>query len=63
MRGGKSLLEDEMNKEWKLRMQKTGGTIAAVAMGLGIAGIAAGYNLRPQEGKDPNTIRIEGKFY
>ena len=26
-----------MNKEWKLRMQKTGGTIAAVAMGLGIA--------------------------
>jgi len=52
-----------MNKEWKLRMQKTGGTIAAVAMGLGIAGIAAGHNLHPQDGKDPNTISIEGKFY
>jgi hypothetical protein len=52
-----------MNKEWKHRMQKAGGTIAAVAMGLGIAGIAAGYNVRPQDGKDPNTIRIDGGFY
>jgi hypothetical protein len=56
-------LEDEMNKEWKQRMQKTGGTIAAVAMGLGIAGIAAGHNLYPQDAKDPNTIRIDGRFY
>ena len=52
-----------MNKEWKLRMQKTGGTIAAVAMGLGIAGIAAGYNLHPQDAKDAPVIRVDGQFY
>jgi len=63
MRRGKSILEDEMNKEWKQRMQKTGGTIAAVAMSLGIAGIAAGHNLHPQDTKDPSTIRIDGGFY
>jgi hypothetical protein len=63
MRGGKSILEDEMNKEWKLRMQKTGGTIAAVAMGLGIAGTAAGYNLHPQDAKDAPVIRVDGQFY
>jgi hypothetical protein len=63
MRCGKAILEDEMNKEWKLRMQKTGRAIAAVAMGLGIAGMAAGRNLRTQEAKDSNTIRIDGGFY
>jgi len=52
-----------MNKEWKLRMQKTGGTIAAVAMGLGIAGIAAGHNVHLQNGKDAPAIRVDGKFY
>jgi hypothetical protein len=60
---GKSILEDEMNMEWKLRMQKTVGTIAAVAMGLGIAGIAGGHELRSQDGKDAPTIRVDGKFY
>lgn len=52
-----------MNKEWKLRIQKARGTIGAVAMGLGIAGIAAGYNLHPQDGKDAPTIRVDGPFY
>ncbi|HXJ05290.1 MAG TPA: hypothetical protein VNH65_09345 [Candidatus Acidoferrum sp.] len=52
-----------MNREWKLRMQKTGGTIAAVAMSLGIAGMAPGSRLHPQDGKDAPTITVNGKFY
>lgn len=52
-----------MNKEWKLRMHKTGGTLAAMAIGLGITGIGAGHNLKPQEGKEAPVVRIEGKFY
>ncbi len=52
-----------MSKGWKFRMQKAGGTIAAVAAGLGIAGMAAGYNLQTQDGKDAPVIRVEGKFY
>ena len=52
-----------MNNAWKLRLQKTGGAIATVAMGLGIAAIAAGHNLGTQDAKEANTIRIDGGFY
>jgi hypothetical protein len=63
MRGGKLILEDEMNKESKLRVKKAGGTIAAVAIGLGIAGMAAGHSLYLQDGKEAPVIRVDGKFY
>src|SRR5580704_12991941 len=63
MRGGKSILEDDMNKDWKLRIHKSAGTIAAVTIGLGIAGIAAGRDLRTPDTQDANTIRIDGRFY
>jgi hypothetical protein len=63
MRRGKSILEDEMNKDWKLRMQKSAGTIAAVAMGLGIAGIATGHTMYVQAGKEAPAIRVDGQFY
>src|SRR5882672_7340839 len=63
MRAGKSILEDKMNKERKLRMQRTGGTVAAVAMVLVIGGIAAGYSLQPQNGKDAPVIKVDGAFY
>jgi hypothetical protein len=62
MRSGKSILEDEMNKDWKLPMHKSAGTIA-VAMGLGIAGIAAGHDLRTQNERNRNTIKVDGGFY
>lgn len=52
-----------MNKDWKVRVQKIGGAMAAVTMGLGIAGIAAGYNSRAQDGKEAPAIRVDGKFY
>jgi hypothetical protein len=60
---GKSILEDEMNKKWKQRMQGTSRRIAAAALGLTIAGIAAGHGFRDQDGKDAATIRVAGKFY
>jgi hypothetical protein len=63
MRRGKSILEDEMNKDWKLRLQKSAGTITAVAMGLGIGGIAAGHNMYGQGRKEAATIRVDGQFY
>jgi hypothetical protein len=63
MRRGKSILEDEMNKDWRLRMQKSAGIITAVAMGLGIAGIATGRNLYVQGGKEAAAISVDGQFY
>jgi hypothetical protein len=63
MRRGKSILEDEMNKEWKQRIEATSRRIAAAALGLTIAGIAAGRGFREQDAKDAATIRVDGKFY
>jgi hypothetical protein len=63
MRGGKSNLEDEMNKEWKRRVQETGKRIAAIVMVLSIAGVAAGRSTTHQDGKDTGTIKVEGQFY
>jgi hypothetical protein len=60
---GKSILEDEMNKEWKQRIERTSRRIAVAALGLTIAGIAAGHGFREQDGKGAATIRVDGKFY
>jgi hypothetical protein len=60
---GKSILEDEMNEEWKRRIAGTSRRIAAGALGLTIAGIAAGHGFREQDAKDGATIRVDGKFY
>jgi hypothetical protein len=60
---GKSILEDEMNKEWKRRIEGTSRRIAVAALGLTIAGIAAGHGFREQDGKDAARIRVDGKFY
>jgi hypothetical protein len=60
---GKSILEDEMKKEWKQWIEGTSRRIAAAALGLTIAGIAAGHGLREQDGRDAATIRVDGKFY
>jgi hypothetical protein len=60
---GKSILEDQMNKEWKQRIEGTSRRIAVAALGLTIAGIATGHGFREQDGKDASTIRVDGKFY
>jgi hypothetical protein len=60
---GKSILEDEMRKEWKQCIEGTSRRIAAAALGLTIAGTAAGHGLREQDGRDAATIRVNGKFY
>jgi hypothetical protein len=60
---GKSILEDEMNKKWKQRIEGTSRRIAVAALGLTIAGIAAGHGFREQDGKDAATIRVHGRFY
>jgi len=52
-----------MNKEWKQRIEATSRRIAAAALGLIIAGIAAGRGFREQDAKDAATIRVVGKFY
>jgi hypothetical protein len=60
---GKSILEDEMNKEWKQRIAGTSRRIAVAGLGLTIAGIAAGNGFREQDGKDAATISVDGRFY
>src|ERR1700730_8979937 len=60
---GKSILEDEMNKKWKQRIEGTSRRIAVAALGLTIAGIAAGHVFREQDGKDAATISVDGEFY
>jgi hypothetical protein len=52
-----------MNKEWKLQIGGTSRRIAVAALGLTIAGIAAGHGFREQGGKDAATIRVDGRFY
>ena len=52
-----------MNKEWKRRIEGTSRRIAVAALGLMIAGIAAGHGLLEQDEKDAATIRVDGKFY
>jgi hypothetical protein len=63
MRGGKSNLEDEMNKEWKRRAEETGKRITAIVMFLSIGGIPAGRSMTHQDGRDSGTIKVEGQFY
>jgi hypothetical protein len=60
---GKSILEDEMKKQPKQRIEGTSRRMAAAALGLTMAGIAAGRGLREQDGKHAATIRVDGKFY
>jgi hypothetical protein len=60
---GKSILEDEMNKEGKQRIEGISRKIAVAGLGLTMAGIAAGHGFREQDGKDAATIRVDGKFY
>jgi len=52
-----------MNKAWKQRRQGTSRGIAAAALGLTIAGIAAGHGFRERDGKDAATSGANGKFY
>jgi len=52
-----------MNKKWKQRMAGSSRSIAVAALGLTVAGIAAGHGFRQQDGKDAATIRVDGKFY
>jgi len=52
-----------MNKESKVRVKNVGATIAAVAVGLGIAGMAAGHSLYLQNGREAPVIRVDGEFY
>ena len=52
-----------MNKEWKQRIEGTSRRTAVAALGLTIAGIAAGHGFREQDGKDAAAIRVDGKFY
>jgi hypothetical protein len=52
-----------MNKEWKQWIEGTSRRIAVAALGLMIAGIAAGHGLLEQDEKDAATIRVDGKFY
>jgi hypothetical protein len=63
MERSKSILEDEMNKRWKQRMQGTSRRFRVAALGLTMAGIAAGHGFLEQDGKDAATIRVDGKFY
>jgi len=52
-----------MNKEWKQQIEGTSRGIAVAALGLTMAGIAAGHGFREQDGKDAATINVDGKFY
>jgi hypothetical protein len=52
-----------MQKEWKQRIEGTSRRIAVTALGLTIAGIAAGHGFREQDGNDAATIKVDGKFY
>lgn len=52
-----------MNKEWKLRIQGNSRRIAAAALGLMLAGIAAGESFRKQDRRDNARVRVEGEFY
>ena len=56
-------MEDEIKKGWKQWIEGTSRRIAATALGLTIAGIAAGHGLRRQNGRDAATIQVDGKFY
>ena len=52
-----------MNKERKQRIEGTSRSIALAALGITIAGTAAGLGFPEQHGKDAATMRVDGKFY
>ena len=52
-----------MNKERKQRIEGTSRSIALAALGITIAGTAAGLGFPEQHGKDAATIGVDGKFY
>jgi hypothetical protein len=60
---GKSILEDEMKKEWRQRMQQISKGITAAGMAAAVAGITAGHTLQQKGGMDTATTNAEGKFH
>jgi hypothetical protein len=52
-----------MNKEWKQRVQSTSRRIGVIAVALSIAGVTAGRGSAHQDGKETETIKVEGQFY
>jgi hypothetical protein len=63
MLGGKSILEDQMNKTWNQRTHGNGRRIAVFAVVLAIAGVAAGRGSTWQDGKDAGAVKAGGEFY